>query len=123
MFNSQTPCQCVALLTVEQRGIMCPFADRVHGAYGESSVPYELADQLILVAGGVGATPLVSILGDLLSKATSSTSSSSSSDSSTRDSKSSFTAHSQVTLHVYALRYYRSICCIGHYDCAERLSL
>jgi ferredoxin-NADP reductase len=80
---------------------MCPFANRVHGAFGESSVPYELADQLILVAGGVGATPLVSILGDLLSKAT--TNSSSNTSSSCDSGSSSCPAHSKVTLHVYAL--------------------
>jgi hypothetical protein len=74
--------------------------NRVHGAYGESSVPYELADQLILVGGGVGATPLVSILGGLLSKATdnSSNDSNGASTSSGSIDQSTCTVHNKVNL-------------------------
>eukprot|EP00611_Tribonema_gayanum_P018023 TRINITY_DN31077_c0_g1_i1.p1 TRINITY_DN31077_c0_g1~~TRINITY_DN31077_c0_g1_i1.p1 ORF type:complete len:543 (-),score=128.71 TRINITY_DN31077_c0_g1_i1:690-2216(-) len=42
---------------------------RLDGPYGAISIAYERSDQLLLVAGGIGVTPMMSVLGDVMAKA------------------------------------------------------
>eukprot|EP00611_Tribonema_gayanum_P027667 TRINITY_DN6910_c0_g1_i1.p1 TRINITY_DN6910_c0_g1~~TRINITY_DN6910_c0_g1_i1.p1 ORF type:complete len:556 (+),score=136.19 TRINITY_DN6910_c0_g1_i1:84-1751(+) len=44
-------------------------AIRLDGPCGVCSIPYELAEQVVLVGGGIGITPMISLLGDLVAMA------------------------------------------------------